>query len=93
MASTGLRNLGRSGLRVSPLCLGAMNFGNEQFGCDEKASIAIIHAYLNAGQLHRHRERIFWHQVGNNRGQVGEEPARCRRHRNEGGVTAGTGSV
>jgi len=39
MASTGLRNLGRSGLRVSPLCLGAMNFGNEQFGCDEKASI------------------------------------------------------
>ena len=49
MASTGLRNLGRSGLRVSPLCLGAMNFGNEQFGCDEKASIAIIEAYLNAG--------------------------------------------
>ena len=49
MASTGLRNLGRSGLRVSALCLGAMNFGNEQFGCDEKASIAIIDAYLNAG--------------------------------------------
>jgi aryl-alcohol dehydrogenase-like predicted oxidoreductase len=49
MASRELRNLGRSGLRVSPLCLGAMNFGNEQFGCDEKASIAIIHAYLNAG--------------------------------------------
>jgi aryl-alcohol dehydrogenase-like predicted oxidoreductase len=49
MASSDLRNLGRSGLRVSPLCLGAMNFGNEQFGCDEKASIAITHAYLNAG--------------------------------------------
>ena len=49
MTSQGLRNLGRSGLRVSPLCLGAMNFGNEQFGCDEKGSIAIIHAYLNAG--------------------------------------------
>jgi len=49
MASTGLRNLGRSGLRVSPLCLGAMNFGNQQFGCDEQASIAIIEAYLNAG--------------------------------------------
>ena len=44
-----LRTLGRSGLKVSPLCLGAMNFGNDQFGCDEKASIAIIHAYLNAG--------------------------------------------
>ena len=49
MASQGLRNLGRSGLRVSPLCLGAMNFGNEQFGCDEKTSIGIIHAYLDAG--------------------------------------------
>ncbi len=49
MASQGLRNLGRSGLRVSPLCLGAMNFGNDQFGCDEKTSIGVIHAYLDAG--------------------------------------------
>jgi aryl-alcohol dehydrogenase-like predicted oxidoreductase len=49
MSSRGLRNLGKSGLRVSPLCLGAMNFGNEQFGCDEKASIAITHAYLDGG--------------------------------------------
>ncbi|MGH6991805.1 MAG: aldo/keto reductase [Caulobacteraceae bacterium] len=49
MATHGLRNLGRSGLRVSPLCLGAMNFGNEQFGCDEKTSIEVIHAYLDAG--------------------------------------------
>ena len=49
MATQGFRNLGRSGLRVSPLCLGAMNFGNEQFGCDEKVSIGVIHAYLNAG--------------------------------------------
>ena len=49
MATQGLRNLGRSGLRVSPLCLGAMNFGNDQFGCDEKSSIAVIHAYLDGG--------------------------------------------
>jgi aryl-alcohol dehydrogenase-like predicted oxidoreductase len=49
MAAHGLRNLGRSGLRVSPLCLGAMNFGNEQFGCDEKTSIDVVHAYLGAG--------------------------------------------
>ena len=49
MAVQGLRNLGRSGLRVSPLCLGAMNFGNDAFGCDESASIAITHAYLDAG--------------------------------------------
>jgi aryl-alcohol dehydrogenase-like predicted oxidoreductase len=26
-----------------------MNFGNEQFGCDEEVSIGIIHAYLDAG--------------------------------------------
>jgi aryl-alcohol dehydrogenase-like predicted oxidoreductase len=45
----GFRTLGRSGLKVSPLCLGAMNFGNDQFGCDEKSSIAITHAYLAAG--------------------------------------------
>ena len=49
MAARGLRTLGRSGLKVSPLCLGAMNFGNEQFGCDEKTSIDIIHAYLDGG--------------------------------------------
>lgn len=49
MSVQGLRNLGRSGLRVSPLCLGAMNFGNDAFGCDEATSIAITHAYLDAG--------------------------------------------
>ena len=49
MATRGFRKLGRSGLQVSPLCLGAMNFGNAQFGCDEKTSIAIIDAYLDAG--------------------------------------------
>jgi len=49
MSSRGLRSLGRSGLRVSPLCLGAMNFGNEQFGCDEETSSVIIQAYLDAG--------------------------------------------
>lgn len=49
MSARGLRSLGRSGLKVSPLCLGAMNFGNDQFGCDEKTSTAIIHAYLDAG--------------------------------------------
>ena len=49
MTSQPLRSLGRSGLRVSPLCLGAMNFGNDSFGCDEASSIAITHAYLDAG--------------------------------------------
>jgi len=49
VATRGFRNLGRSGLKVSQLCLGAMNFGNEAFGCDEEASVNIIHAYLEAG--------------------------------------------
>jgi aryl-alcohol dehydrogenase-like predicted oxidoreductase len=26
-----------------------MNFGNDQFGCDEKVSIAVVHAYLDGG--------------------------------------------
>jgi len=43
------RRLGQSGLQVSPLCLGAMNFGNEEFGCDEDTSLSIIKAYLEAG--------------------------------------------
>jgi aryl-alcohol dehydrogenase-like predicted oxidoreductase len=43
------RPLGRSGLKVSRLCLGTMNFGNDDFGCDEKTSTEIIHAYLDGG--------------------------------------------
>jgi aryl-alcohol dehydrogenase-like predicted oxidoreductase len=41
--------LGNSGLKVSPICLGTMNFGNEQWGCDEPTSAKIIDAYLGAG--------------------------------------------
>ena len=40
------RLLGRTGVRVSPLCLGALNFGG---GTDESASLPIIHAALDAG--------------------------------------------
>src|SRR3972149_1848592 len=43
------RKLGRSGLLVSPLCLGAMNFGNDRFGCDERTSLDIMRAYLDTG--------------------------------------------
>lgn len=38
--------LGRSGLKVSRLCLGTMNFGNF---CDEKESFRIMDAALDAG--------------------------------------------
>jgi aryl-alcohol dehydrogenase-like predicted oxidoreductase len=42
-------SLGRSGLKVSRLCLGAMNFGNEAWGCDEPTSAKIIDAFLERG--------------------------------------------
>src|SRR5689334_80430 len=40
------RPLGRTGVRVSPLCLGCMNFG---WGADEDESRRIIDAALDAG--------------------------------------------
>jgi aryl-alcohol dehydrogenase-like predicted oxidoreductase len=50
------RNLGRSGLKVSPLCLGTMTFGEadegsfmHQVGCDEPTSFAIMNEALDAG--------------------------------------------
>ena len=42
--------LGRSGLRVSPLCLGAMTFGTEWgFGVDESTSKPIFDRYIELG--------------------------------------------
>jgi len=42
--------LGRSGLRVSPLCLGTMTFGTEWgIGTEEKDSCAILRQFLEAG--------------------------------------------
>lgn len=41
--------LGNSGLKVSRLCLGTMNFGNERWGCDEPTSAKIIDRFLEAG--------------------------------------------
>jgi aryl-alcohol dehydrogenase-like predicted oxidoreductase len=40
------RRLGRSGVMVSPLCLGTMNFGGST---DEKESFAIMHKAVEAG--------------------------------------------
>ena len=44
-----LRTLGRSGLRVSELCLGTMTFGMPGWGCDEKTSLDLIARYIAAG--------------------------------------------
>jgi aryl-alcohol dehydrogenase-like predicted oxidoreductase len=41
--------LGRSGLRVSPFCLGAMTFGDESWGASVETSQRIIDAYLERG--------------------------------------------
>lgn len=42
--------LGRSGLRVSPFCLGAMTFGEEWgIGTTEEESYALLDAYLEGG--------------------------------------------
>lgn len=42
--------LGRSGLRVSPLCLGAMTFGEDfGWGASEEDSHAMLSAYLDRG--------------------------------------------
>ena len=44
----GYRPLGRTGVQVSPLCLGAMMFGS--WGNDDRAdAICIIHRALDAG--------------------------------------------
>ena len=50
MKLTDYTTLGRTGLRVSPLCLGTMTFGTEWgFGSEEKFSKEIFDRYLNAG--------------------------------------------
>jgi aryl-alcohol dehydrogenase-like predicted oxidoreductase len=43
------RTLGRSGLRVSPLALGTMTFGDANWGSDAETSKEIIARYLDAG--------------------------------------------
>ncbi|SDR99492.1 Predicted oxidoreductase [Friedmanniella luteola] len=49
MPLTSLRTLGRSGLPVSPLTLGAMTLGNDDWGSGDDASARILHAYVDAG--------------------------------------------
>ncbi|MFG0257192.1 MAG: aldo/keto reductase [Phycisphaerales bacterium JB043] len=50
MALDSYVTLGRSGLRVSPLCLGAMTFGEDWgWGSDDETSRRIIDTYLDRG--------------------------------------------
>src|SRR5579871_2771789 len=43
------RSLGRTGVQVSALCLGCMNFGDTNSGTDEELSLRIIHRAMEAG--------------------------------------------
>ncbi len=49
MSLSDFRTLGRSGLVVSPLALGAMTFGTARWGTGENASRAVFNAYVEAG--------------------------------------------
>lgn len=50
MKITDYVTLGRSGLRVSPLCLGAMTFGTDWgWGADEAASRELFNVFVDAG--------------------------------------------
>jgi len=49
MSLTAYRTLGRSGLVVSPLALGAMTFGTPRWGSPDEVSGAIFDAYVEAG--------------------------------------------
>ncbi len=76
MQMTDFRTLGRSGLRVSPLCLGAMTFGEQWgFGADEATSHRLLDRYMEAGgnfidaaniYTKGHSERILgeWFEAG-----------------------------
>src|SRR5579863_2648253 len=66
--------LGRSGLRVSPFCLGAMTFGEDWgWGSDEKTSARVLARYLDLGgnfidtanvYTKGHSEKIIGDQLG-----------------------------
>jgi len=52
--------LGKSGLLVSELCLGAMVFGEEGFrGTDQKTAEKIIHKFLDAGGNHIDTANVY----------------------------------
>ncbi len=81
MASVGAmeyRTLGRTGLKVSPLCLGAMMFG--AFGnTDHDDSVRIIHAALDAGINFVDTADVY--SAGESEEIVGKALARTKRHK------------
>jgi aryl-alcohol dehydrogenase-like predicted oxidoreductase len=64
------RELGRSGLRVAPLCLGGNVFG---WGADEEASVGVLDAYVAAGGNAVDSANVYSAWVPGNRGGESEE--------------------
>jgi aryl-alcohol dehydrogenase-like predicted oxidoreductase len=66
------RNLGRTGLKVSELCLGTMQFG---WTTDEAASFAVMDAFREAGGNFMDTADIYttWHAAGLAGGGVSEQ--------------------
>ncbi len=72
------RTLGRTGLKVSPLCLGAMMFGS--FGnTDHDDSVRIIHAALDAGINFVDTADVY--SFGESEEIVGKALAQTKRHK------------
>ena len=72
------RTLGRTGVKVSPLCLGAMMFGS--FGNpDHDDSIRIIHAALDAGINFVDTADVY--SFGESEEIVGKALAQTKRHK------------
>ena len=79
------RTLGRTGVQVSPLCLGAMMFG--AWGNTDHDESRPDHPprARRGDQLHRHRRRLLARRVGGDRRQgARRRPARQRRARDQG---------
>ncbi len=70
MSGIKYRRLGRTGLKVSPLCLGSMQFG---WTADEKTSFAVMDAFFDAGGNFIDTADIYSRWVEGNNGGVSEE--------------------
>jgi len=71
--------LGRSGLKVSELCLGTMGFGTEGgWGADKEASFAIMDSFANAGGNFIDTANIY--KLGTSEKIIGEYISNHDRH-------------
>ena len=70
MSGIKYRRLGRTGLKVSPLCLGSMQFG---WTADEKTSFAVMDAFFDAGGNFIDTADVYSRWVEGNNGGVSEE--------------------